>query len=74
MVKKILELFTSHPKSQNQTYLQHTLFALTSALMLFTCVGMLFVHAIFPFIFTNTTSRILLKLTNKLRISDDKSR
>ena len=70
----MIKLFTSHPHSKNQTYLQHMFFAIGVSLKLSLCSIMLLVHSIFPFIFTNTTSRILLKLTNKLRISDDKSR
>lgn len=55
-------LFTRHPASVNENYLQHARIA--------SCVGMqmmfaglaCFVHAIFPFLFQQTASKTLCKL------------
>ena len=70
----MMKLFTSHPRSKNQSYFQHMAFALGFASKLLLCVFMLLIHSIFPFIFTNTTSEILLELTSKLKEPHDKSR
>lgn len=55
-------LFTDHPASVNETYLEHQAFALGFALKLFAAAGAALVHAILPFCFEKTASRIVQDL------------
>jgi len=52
----MLDLFTKHPKEQNETYFQHMLAAwkicVTLEILLFKC----FIHSLFPFLFTSAVS------------------
>ncbi len=58
------KLFTDHPKSVGETYLQHMKHASTYGFnMLFGGVACL-LHAVFPFICKNTGSNVLLKMTH----------
>ncbi len=43
-------LFTKHPKSTNQTYLQHALFAISIGTRLFLSSCFFLIHGVFPFI------------------------
>jgi hypothetical protein len=57
--------FTKHPKEVNMSYLQHMAYAFTVAgrlgMITFCCLT----HAVFPFLFTNTTSKIIKQLQNE---------
>lgn len=57
-------IFTKHPHSIGETYLQHFKFASCFGLNMlmggFACL----LHAIFPFIFQKTGSNLLLKMTH----------
>ena len=57
-------IFTSHPQSVGETYLEHFKFA--SAFGMNMIVGGLacLIHAIFPFLFKKTGSDYLLKMTH----------
>ena len=68
------ELFTKHPKEQNETYFQHMLAAwkicATLKILLLKC----FIHSIFPFLFTAAVSNkieCLRKMTNRTKTKDD---
>ena len=43
-------LFTKHPESTNQTYFQHTLFAISIGIRLLRSSCIFLIHGIFPFI------------------------
>ena len=46
----MLDLFTKHPKSTNQTYFQHAFIAISIGIRLLRSSSMFFIHSIFPFI------------------------
>jgi hypothetical protein len=58
-------IFTAHPNSIGETYLQHLKFAsqFGGYMLLAGCACT--IHAIFPFIFKDTGSTILLKMTHR---------
>lgn len=64
-MKSLEELFTEHPRDVGMSYGQHFFYALTVTARLFFCFAACFVHAFFPFLFTNTTSTIVGKLNEE---------
>lgn len=68
-----MKIFTDHPRSVGESYLQHMRLALTfGSKMVFGGLACM-IHAIFPFLFVTTGSQTALKLCenflhrNKLR-------
>ncbi|MEM7213640.1 MAG: DUF6356 family protein [Pseudomonadota bacterium] len=59
---RLLNAFTAHPASVDETYGEHFLFALGFAGSLFLATGAALVHAILPFLFEKTASRIIARL------------
>jgi hypothetical protein len=56
--RSIKRLFTDHPNSMDESYLCHGSWAMIySAYLLFAGIAC-FIHAIFPFLFTDTASSI----------------
>lgn len=62
---KVLNLFTAHPASVDESFGEHFVFAMKFAGLLFAAAGAALVHAILPFMFEKTASRIIAKLYNK---------
>ena len=58
----IARLFTAHPASVEESYLQHAAFAGRFSLALFAAAFAAAVHAIFPFAFEKTASGIVARL------------
>lgn len=58
----IARLFTDHPASVDETYLQHAAFAGRFSLALFGAAFAALVHSVFPFLFEKTASRIVARL------------
>ncbi len=56
------KLFTEHPASVDETYFGHMAFAAWFASRLFMAGGAALVHAILPFLFETTASRIVREL------------
>jgi len=57
-------IFTKHPHSVNETYMQHLFFASGFGFrMMFGGLACL-IHAVFPFLFIKTASNQLLKMTH----------
>ncbi len=54
--------FTRHLKDTGENYFEHFLFAFSVSMWLGMCCLILLCHAIFPFIFTVTTSRNITKI------------
>lgn len=59
---KVLNLFTAHPASVDESFGEHFIFAMKFAGLLFAAAGAALVHAILPFMFEKTASRIIAKL------------
>ncbi|MEM8754338.1 MAG: DUF6356 family protein [Pseudomonadota bacterium] len=59
---RILTLFTAHPASVDESFGEHLLFALRFAGLLFAAAGAALVHAILPFMFEKTASKIVARL------------
>ena len=58
----VSKLFTDHPASVNETYFGHMAFAAWFASRLFMAGGAALVHAVLPFMFETTASRIVREL------------
>jgi len=58
----IARLFQDHPASVDETYGEHARFAFGFALRLFAAAGAALVHAVLPFAFEKTASRIVAEL------------
>ena len=56
------KLFTDHPASVDETYFGHMAFAAWFASRLFMAGGAALVHALLPFMFETTASRIVREL------------
>jgi hypothetical protein len=68
--------FTKHPHSINETYLRHMIEALKYCIQFILLSIMTFVHAVFPFLFVNTSSKLIKKINKHLenrRSNNDKS-
>lgn len=61
----ISRIFIEHPKSVDETYLEHMAFAGKFSLRLFAAAGAALVHAIIPCMFEKTASKIIADLYNK---------
>jgi hypothetical protein len=58
----LAKLFTDHPASVHETYFGHMAFAAWFASRLFMAGGAALVHALLPFMFETTASRIVREL------------
>ncbi|RYG92243.1 hypothetical protein EU803_07345 [Loktanella sp. IMCC34160] len=58
----LTRLFLDHPRSVDESYAQHARFASGFALRLFAAAFAATVHAILPFMFEKTASRIVADL------------
>jgi hypothetical protein len=67
----MLKLFTDHPASVNETYLEHTAFALRFAFWLALAAGAALVHAVLPFMFEKTASTIINRLHARIHNRTD---
>ncbi|MDE3080607.1 MAG: hypothetical protein KGI94_11305 [Paracoccaceae bacterium] len=56
------KLFLDHPRSVNETYLEHAAFAARFSAALFLAAGAALVHAVLPFAFERTASRTVARL------------
>ncbi|WP_340149894.1 DUF6356 family protein [uncultured Sneathiella sp.] len=68
----IVKLFTDHPAAVNESYVEHMEMSGTFAFWLLVAGLCALVHAVFPFLFEKTGSRIITKLhdrmvTNRIR-------
>lgn len=62
MSTRLTKLFTDHPASVHETYFGHMAFAAWFASRLLLAAGAALVHAILPFLFETTASRIVREL------------
>lgn len=61
----ILRHFTTHPASVDETFFEHARFASMFAGKLFLAAGAASVHAVLPFLFEKTASRIIADLYHR---------
>ena len=66
MSNQIARLFTSHPQSVDETYFEHLLFAGKFAGTLFLAACAALVHALLPFTFEKTASRMINELHQRM--------
>lgn len=65
MATPISRLFIDHPASVDETYLEHMAFAGKFSVKLFAAGCAALVHAVLPFCFEKTASRIVADLYNR---------
>lgn len=58
--------FSKHPNEVGLNYFQHMIFAFGITAKLLGCVFACFIHAFFPFLFTDTTSNTVKELHSKI--------
>jgi hypothetical protein len=68
-----MKLFTQHPASVNESYVEHLFMASIFSLKLLLASTACFLHAIFPFMFERTGSHIITEL-NHLMIEKRKQK
>ena len=62
----IFKIFTDHPSSVNETYLEHMFIALSFSLRLAYASFAALVHSIFPFLLKKTASNTIKELYDKI--------
>ncbi len=60
--QEIIRLFVEHPREAGETYWQHLRFTLGMSSRFLYCWLALFIHGIFPFLFTRTGSSQIEKM------------
>lgn len=66
MSQSIVRLFSAHPETVGETYFGHARFAFSFAGWLLLAGLAALIHAILPFMFETTASRIITKLYNRM--------
>lgn len=61
----MLELFTKHPRTVNETYFEHLVMALGFAGRMALATLVCLVHAILPFMFEKTGSKMIANLYHR---------
>ena len=67
------KLFTEHPETVGETYFQHLHTASYFGVKMFLGAFCCFVHAIFPFLFEKTGSKIITGLHDRMIINRHRS-
>ena len=62
MIATMKTLFTTHPHSVDESYMEHMAFAGRFSGKLFLAAGAALVHAILPFMFEKTASRMITEM------------
>ena len=65
MTDRLLRAFTEHPASVGESYWQHLAFALGFAARLLLAGLAALVHALLPFLFKTTASRLIAEMARK---------
>ena len=73
MIKKLKQLFTEHPDSVDESYLEHTGVALYFGFTMFCTSLTCFVHAFFPFLFVKTGSQTVTHLYERMVASRNRN-
>ena len=67
MIANMKSLFLTHPQSVDETYFEHMAFAGRFSAALFLAAGAALVHAVMPFAFEKTASRMVAQLYERTR-------
>ncbi|WP_321960916.1 DUF6356 family protein [Paraburkholderia sp. J7] len=62
----LLRLFREHPNSVDETYFQHMRMSFSFSVPMFLASLALFVHALFPFLFVRTGSKVVTSLHDRM--------
>ncbi len=62
MIAAMKSLFITHPQSVDESYVEHMAFAGRFSAVLFLAAGAALVHAVLPFAFEKTASRMIAQL------------
>lgn len=62
MITAVKTLFTAHPQSVDENYFEHMAFAGRFSGKLFLAAGCALVHAVLPFLFEKTASRMIAEM------------
>ncbi len=62
MIAAMKSLFVAHPQSVDESYVEHMAFAGRFSAVLFLAAGAALVHAVLPFAFEKTASRMVARL------------
>ena len=60
-------IFTDHPQSVGESYLEHFIFALSTGVKLILWGLIAIIHAIFPFTFKTFVSQRIIRLHDKIK-------
>lgn len=66
-------IFTKHLREYDEGYFEHFLFSLTISIWLLLAAATLFLHAIFPFLFVEKTTRHIKKINQVMQIRLNKA-
>ena len=66
MTTPVTRLFTEHPQSVDETYLEHMRFAAGFSGRLFLAAGAALVHAFLPFLFEKTASSMISTMHHRM--------
>ena len=62
MITAMKSLFLTHPRSVDESYFEHMAFAGRFSGKLFLAAGVALVHAVLPFMFEKTASRMIAEM------------
>ena len=62
MIATMKNLFLTHPRSVDESYVEHMAFAGRFSATLFLAAGAALVHAFLPFLFEKTASRMIAEM------------
>ncbi|WP_206378264.1 DUF6356 family protein [Sneathiella limimaris] len=65
-MKAVRTLFTDHPASVNESYLEHMAMSASFGRALLAAAFCAFIHALFPFLFEKTASGIINRLYSRM--------
>lgn len=61
-MSRLIDAFTAHPASVEETYFEHFQFALKFSALLFAAAFAALIHALLPFLFERTASALIRRL------------
>ncbi len=67
MVAAMKSLFLTHPRSVDESYVEHMAFAGWFSAKLFLAAGAALVHALLPFLFEKTASRMIAEMYQRTK-------